>query len=118
VTSLEKLSGDDIAAFKAQVESLAPAPRPRGGFRGFGGFRGGAPAGPPTLDGGSNALLGAAMSMQEADVTPTAREVAACSRARIQYGAVMARWNALRTSGLAALNAKRRAAGLPVVPVP
>jgi hypothetical protein len=30
----------------------------------------------------------------------------------------MIRWNALRTTGLAALNAKRSAAGLPAVALP
>jgi photosystem II stability/assembly factor-like uncharacterized protein len=116
VTALEKLSGADIDAFRAQVESLAPAPRPRLAFGGFGG--GAAPALPPTLDGVSSAMLAAAMAMQRADVTPTANQVAAAGRARAQAAAVLPKWTALKTGGLAALNAKRRSAGLPPVSPP
>ncbi len=105
VAALDSLSGDDAAALKAQVESLAPAPRPRA--RGF--FRRG-PAGPPALESASNALLGAAMAMQSADLAPTAAAVAGCDRARAQASQVMARWTRLKTAGLAAFNAKRSAA--------
>jgi len=83
----DSLSGD----MRAQVESLAPSPRPRP--RGF--ARPGGPTPPPTLESASNAALAAAMAMQDADVTPTAAQVAACARARTQVNAVMARWNRL-----------------------
>jgi len=96
------------------VESLAPAPRPRG--RGFFFRRG--PALPPTLESVSNGYLGAAMAMQGADLTPTAAEVAACTKAREDAGPVMARWTRLKTAGLAAFNAKRQAAGLAPVRLP
>ena len=82
------------ASLKADVEALAPEPRPNR-FGRFG--RGGGAAGPPTLNGVSQALMSAAMSMQEADVAPTARQVAACDAARDQLQEVMRRWNALRT---------------------
>jgi len=78
---------------RAQVESLAPSaarPRPRGFARP------GAPTPPPTLDGASNAALAAAMAMQDADVTPTAAQVAACARARAQVKQVLARWARLQ----------------------
>ena len=79
------------AALRAELEALAPAARGGGGrFR-----RGAAPSGPPTLNGVSDALMGAAMSMQEAEVAPTARQVAACDAAREQYLQVMERWQAL-----------------------
>ncbi len=86
---VDSLSGDR----RAQVESLAPSPRPRS--RGFG-----RPAGRtlPTLESASNTALAAAMAMQDADVTPTAAQVAACARARAQVNAVMARWNRLRAA--------------------
>jgi photosystem II stability/assembly factor-like uncharacterized protein len=113
VAALDSLTGSGVDAFKAQVESLAPAPRPRG--RGF--FRRG-PAGPPTLESASNALLGAAMAMQGADATPTGTQVAACARARAQADTVMARWTRLKTTGLAQFNATRRAAGLAPVELP
>ena len=85
---VDSLSGDR----RAQVESLAPSARPRS--RGFG-----RPAGRtlPTLESASNTALAAAMAMQDADVTPTAAQVAACARARAQVNAVLARWNRLKT---------------------
>jgi hypothetical protein len=49
--------------------------------------------------------------MQGADVSPTAKEIAACDKARDQSRLALARWTALKTTGLAALNAKRKAAG-------
>jgi len=53
------------------------------------------------------------MAMQAADVAPTTPQVTACERARSAYVAVMLRWNTLRTTGLATLNARRKAAGEP-----
>jgi photosystem II stability/assembly factor-like uncharacterized protein len=74
---------------RAQVESLAPAPAaPRRGGQG-GSVR------TPTLESASNAALAAAMAMQDADVAPTAAQVAECARARTQVNAVMARWRSL-----------------------
>jgi hypothetical protein len=40
-------------------------------------------------------MMAAAMSMQDADVAPTARQIDAVAKARVQYKDVMARWNAL-----------------------
>jgi photosystem II stability/assembly factor-like uncharacterized protein len=107
VAELQKLSGGDVDGFKAQVESLAPPPA-RGGR---GRFFGRGPAGPPTLESASSGMMAAAMAMQGADVAPTAGQVAACGRARAQSAEVMAKWTALKTTGLAAFNAKRKAAG-------
>jgi hypothetical protein len=112
---LDSAGGPDAAAFKAQVESLAPAPRPAP--RGFAGF-GRGPAGPPTLESLSGRLLSAAMAMQSADVTPTASQVAACDSARASSRDLMGRWTALKTIGLAALNARRKGASLPEVTLP
>ena len=115
VMRLDSAGGGDAQAFKARVESLAPAPSPAP--RGFGDFRRG-PAPPPTLATLAQTMLGAAAPLQAADVTPTAGQMAACDSARAQSRAVMAQWLALRTTGLAALNAKRKAAGLPAVVLP
>ncbi len=49
-------------------------------------------------------------SMQAADVAPTANHVAAVTAAQANAARVMARWNALRTVDLAALNARLKAA--------
>jgi hypothetical protein len=62
--------------------------------------------------------MAAAQAMQSAEVAPTASQVAACTEARSASAAVMLKWNALRTTGLAALNAKRKAAGEPSIAVP
>jgi len=82
------------ATLRAQVESLAPAARSRPRFGGF--ARAGAPTPPPTLESASSAALAAAMAMQDADLAPTAAQVAACARARAQVSAVLARWNRLK----------------------
>lgn len=44
-----------------------------------------------------DAALAAAMAMQDADVAPTAAQVAACARARARVNAVMARWKSSRS---------------------
>lgn len=105
-------AGADAASLRAQVESLAPSPdgataRPRGRR----------PAGtiPPTLEGVSRALLGAAMAMQDADVTPSTAEEADCARARAAALPVMRRWEAIVGPGLKRLNAERAAAGRPAI---
>jgi photosystem II stability/assembly factor-like uncharacterized protein len=109
--SLGNAGGADAAAFKAQVDSIAPPAAARGGRRGFGGGRGGAAPAAPTLEAVSNSLIAAAMSMQGADVAPTANNVATAARTRADAAAVLRRWTAMKTTGLAALNAKRKAAG-------
>jgi hypothetical protein len=104
VARLEKMQGADIDAFKAKVESLAPAPVGGGGGRGGrgGGGRGGAGAAAtataPTLESVSASLLSAAMAMQSAEVAPTAVQVAACVKARVEMARVMAKWSALKTA--------------------
>ena len=108
---------DDLS-FKAQVESLAPAPvrggrggRGGGGGGGAAGGRGAAPA--PTLESASARLLAAAMAMQNADAAPTAGDADALKSAHAAAALVEANWKNLSTAGLASLNAKRKAAGLP-----
>ncbi len=86
----EHLSDSDL---KAEVEALAPAPRPSGRRR----FRRRAPAGPPTLNGASERLMRAAMAIQAAEVGATERQVAEIEKARAQATDVMQRWKALRT---------------------
>jgi len=124
---LGTLTGDGIAELKAQVDALAPAGAAGGaGGRGGGGRAGGAgggrgggaPAAPaaPTLPGASAAMFAAAMSMQQAEAAPTARELAAVAAARAQSVAAMQKWTSIQTS-VTALNVKRRAAGLPPITI-
>jgi len=118
VAQLDKVQSDDARALAARIEAVAPAPKPAAtgpGAFAFGGQP--TPAGPPTLDGASRAMMTAAMAMQGADDTPTAREVAACARAEAQYRAALSQWTALETTALASFNARRKAAGeSPVTP--
>jgi len=67
---------------------------------------------PETLWGIRNQLSGLMNSMQAADVAPTANTLAAVTAARAAAARVMAKWNALRTVELPALNARLKAAGL------
>ena len=111
MTTLQGMSGEGVAELRAQVESLAPAPGARPARRGR---RSGAEA-TPTLSTVSEAYMNAAMAMQDADVTPTAEEVAACARARAAAAPVMRKWEALAGLRLQQLNARRRGAGLPPI---
>jgi hypothetical protein len=58
------------------------------------------------------------MAMQAADVAPTANQVAACAKAKASGAEVIAKWRALSTTGLAALNAKLKASGQGTVKLP
>ena len=119
--ALEPAQGAEADALKKAIADMTgPA---AGGGRGFGGGRGGARgagagSATPTLDGVTTAMMAAAMSMQNADAAPTAREVAACAEARRQSADVMARWTKISTVDLAALNATRKAAGQAPIAIP
>jgi len=76
---------------KAEIDSIAPATVARAGFG-----QGAPSGGPPTLESVRAAMMAAAMSMQDADVEPTSRQLAAVAAARAQYKEVMARWNRIR----------------------
>ena len=110
---LEALPGAETAAFKAQVDSVASVRVRRSPFG-----RPLAPVGPPTLDAGLNAVIAAMGAIQGADATPTVTQVGASDRARAQAAGALQRWNVLKSAGLGAFNAKRKAAGLPEVIVP
>jgi hypothetical protein len=63
------------------------------------------------LNSGWSALIAATTPMQSADVAPTAGDLANATRVRAQAKEVLDRWNAVKTKNVAALNAKRKAAG-------
>ena len=113
VKALAAAGGADADALRAQVDSLAPASG--NGARTLGRRRGGPAA--LTLDAASSAMLAAAMTMQRAEVAPTASQAAAVGKAKAQADEVMGKWAALTGGGLAALNAKRKAAGQGAVEV-
>ena len=110
-----------LADFDRQVgavEGARPAAGPGGRGGGpAGGGRGGAPtdAQPDTLWSVATSLAGLMNSMQAADVAPTSNTLQAVTAAQQRAARVMARWNALRTVDLQALNAKLKAAGLTAI---
>jgi photosystem II stability/assembly factor-like uncharacterized protein len=111
-----------LAAFEQKAAALEGTPPQAGGGRGGGagpGAGGASPAassGTDTLWGVSSALGALMNSMQAADVAPTANTVDAVSAARANAAKVMARWTALKSVDLPALNAQLKAAGMkPVV---
>jgi hypothetical protein len=55
--------------------------------------------------------------LQDADATPTPQAVAAVADSLKALGDLMARWNELKTRGLANLNAQLKEADLPTVEV-
>jgi len=119
--ALESVQGDEAAAMKtalAEIAAPAPAVGGRGGPAAVPGAGGRGAAARVSLDGVSAAMMAAAMAMQGAEAAPTAREIAACADARRRSSAVMAQWTKITTVDLAALNAKRRAAGQPPIALP
>lgn len=108
-----------LTAYDKKLDSLAGAAPATGGGRGGGGGggRGGAPAGPTaeTLTSASTSLAGVMNLLQGADVRPTTVQLNAITKARAEGARVMARWTALNTTDLAALNRTLTAASLPTI---
>ena len=122
-------SGPAAAALDAfvqrvqEVEGTAPRPGGAGGRGGRGGGAAAPAAAPPsaatpsaatvgdTLWGVRGTLSGLMNSLQAADVAPTANTRRALTTALATAKQVTARWNAIRTTELAALNATLKANG-------
>jgi photosystem II stability/assembly factor-like uncharacterized protein len=106
-TKLGAMSGADASLLKARVDSIAPGQAAGGrggrGRGGFGGGRGGAGGvqPPPNLEQVINSLIGAAMAMQNAEVTPTSGQVAVAAKAKADATAAMRRWSAVRAAAVA-----------------
>ena len=64
----------------------------------------------PTLS-ASGALMTAAMALQNADVTPTADQVANATKSRTGANTVMAKWTRLKDDRIMPLNDRRRVGG-------
>jgi len=98
---LEKLKARPQSAANDElikkVTALAPdAPQSGGGGRG--GFGAAEPPAAPTLANIAQQMVAAVMGMQAAEMAPTAAELAACTKQDAAYTALMAKWNALKTS--------------------
>jgi hypothetical protein len=82
-----------------------------GGRRGGGGRGRGGAGGTPSFSSINGTLLSMMELLEEADAEPTTQALAAVRGTQRDFDALVARWNALRTTDLTALNAKLRAAG-------
>jgi hypothetical protein len=88
-TLLDKLktrpAAADTDALIKKLEEIAPAESP-------------ATAVAPTLTSIGGQLIGSVMSMQAAEMPPTAAELAACAKQEAAYGVLMAKWSALKAA--------------------
>jgi photosystem II stability/assembly factor-like uncharacterized protein len=103
-----------LESFDKKLEALAGAPVAAGGGRG-GGRGGAARVSPDTLADVASTLGSLVNSLGSADVQPTANQVNAITAARGAASRVMARWRALATTELAALNATLKGAGAEII---
>ena len=109
----------DAAAGRARRPRCSPVDQPAAGAPGRGappaaaGGRGAAAAcrSTDTLWSTTAALSGVMNALQAADVSPTTNTLNALTAAQANAAAVMARWRALKTIDLPALNLKLKAAG-------
>jgi hypothetical protein len=102
---------DAIGAFDQQIVAIVGQGAGGGRGRGGGGRgRGGAP-GQPTFASINGELMSLMTLLEDADAEPTSQALAAVGRVEQEFATLTTRWTALRTTELAALNAKLRAAG-------
>ena len=105
---------DQISALDTKIGAIV-GQGGGGGRRGGGRGRGG--AGATTLASINGTLLSSMSLLEESDAQPTTQAVAAVQAVRRDFDALVARWNAVRTTDIPALNAKLRAAGQrPITP--
>jgi len=113
----------DLERTVASIEgSPSGGARGRGGRGGaignVGGGRGTGPGGgsaPDSLIGASASLAAVMTSLQGADVRPTTVQLSAIAGARAAAARTMARWNAITTVDLPAVNVRLKTAGLPPI---
>jgi photosystem II stability/assembly factor-like uncharacterized protein len=122
-------TAEALIAMDKKVAALAPTPAANGGVRGRGGRggggggggggRGAAPDAPEnSLAAAAAGLAGVMNSLQGADVQPTTIQLNAIARARTTAAETMARWAAIKSVDLPALNARLASAGLAKVTLP
>jgi photosystem II stability/assembly factor-like uncharacterized protein len=76
------------------------------------------PTPPPTLADAAGGLSGVMSSLTAADVTPTAIQLKAITTAQATADGVTAKWTAIKTIDLPAINVKLKAAGLAPLTLP
>jgi photosystem II stability/assembly factor-like uncharacterized protein len=105
--------GATLGAFDARLEALVGTAAATGGGRG-----GAAAPRQDSLTSSVTALAGLARDLGAADVQPTAEQVDRVAAARAAARRLTARWQSLRTTELAALNAALQKGGLEPIRVP
>jgi hypothetical protein len=110
---------ESLATLEDRIEALEPGPERGAGFGAvptrLGGTSASAGAPPDSLSGASAALAAVMNLLQGADVRPTTVQLNAIAAARATAARAMARWAAVKTVDLPALNAQLAAAKLPPV---
>jgi len=113
VQEVGKLESTEPAAsksFKASVDAVAHSSGPRGYGLPY-------PT-PATLKDVSDAALAASLALETADTAPTAAQIEACTQARQKAQSVMAKWDKVKGTGLAAFNARLTSKGHPALALP
>ena len=118
-------AAEALADFDKTAAALEGGPGGAGGRGGMGGQMppggpGGAPGGagmPDSLAGIGGSLSQLMSLLQAADAAPTTQAVAAVTERREALRALMAKWDALKTKDVAALNAVLKAANLHLISV-
>lgn len=105
-----------LTAFGTKIQTSLAALGPAPGGRGGGRAALASPAGPVNpLAGVIASLTGVMNSLQAADVQPTTNQLRAINAALQAYHQAMAQWSTLKAVDLPPLNAKLKAAGLPLI---
>jgi photosystem II stability/assembly factor-like uncharacterized protein len=101
------------AALAARLDSVAGSPRGQGGFR-----RRGGPTPPPNFVAVSNDLVAQLNAQDNGDLAPTPAALAGYAKSCADLHGAALRWDALRTTELAAFNALLSRGGIAPVPGP
>jgi hypothetical protein len=108
----EGAASQALAEFDKQGAALEGGGGGGRGGRGGGGGRGAIEAGPETLSSAIGSLTTLMRQLEAAEVAPTTQLSAAIADRRAQVAKLMAKWTALKTTGLAPVNAQLKQANL------
>ena len=107
----EGAAAQALTEFDKQVAAIEGGGGGRGG-RGGGGGRGAIEAGPETLSSATASLTALLRQLEAADAAPTTQLTAAIAGRRAPMAQLMAKWTALKTTGMFSVNARLKQAGL------
>ena len=108
----EGAAAQALAVFDKQAAAIEGGGGGGRGGRGGGGGRGAIEAGPETLTSAAGSLTTLMRQLEAAEVAPTTQLSAAIADRRAQVAQLLAKWNTLKTSGLAPVNAGLKQANL------